>query len=262
MAGVLLKAAADDAGVVGGQICPALADGLGCVTQNGRDKLCGGATGEWLVAGGHLVEHNAEGEDVGAVVEQAAGDLFRRHVGRSAHDRAFLGVAQCSARGVVGTCLADILGEAEVEYFDAAFVGDHHVGGLEVAMDNALVVSSGERIGECAGNLENLLHRQAASADDAVERLALDQFHGEEVDVAGLFDGIDGNDVGMIERSYSAGFTLKTSQAVLILRHGRREHLDGNVTAEAGVAGAKDLAHPACSDRAEDLVLAEFVAWG
>jgi hypothetical protein len=64
----------------------------------------------------------------------------------------------------------------------------------------------------------------------------------------------------VIQRGHGASLTLKASQAVCIVRHPGGQDLDGNVTSQTRVAGAKHLAHPPGSDRTEDLVRAEFVA--
>ena len=40
------------------------------------------------------------------------------------------------------------LGEAEVQHLDAPFPGQHHVRGLEVAVDHALLVRSGQSVRE------------------------------------------------------------------------------------------------------------------
>jgi hypothetical protein len=62
----------------------------------------------------------------------------------------------------------------------------------------------------------------------------------------------------MIQRGHSPGFLLKTAQAVLIVCQGTREDFDGNVTLEAGVAPAVDLAHAARAEQGEDFVWPQF----
>ena len=207
------------------------------------------------------MEHDAEGEDVCAVVEGACGDLLRRHVGGSAHDHAGLGVACGGAGFIFRAELGDLFGEAKIEHLDAALVVDHDVGGLEVAMDDSLVVRGREGVGKRVADVDDLVGGQAVSGDDAVERLALDELHGEEVDAAGLFNGVDGDNVGMVERGDGASLTLEAGEAVRVSGHGRRQHLDGYVAAQARVAGAKDLAHAAGSYGREDFVWSEFCAW-
>ena len=51
--------------------------------------------------------------------------------------------------------------EPEVEHFDAAVGRHHHVGRLQIAVDDALVMRGGERIGERPGQVEQLRDRHA-----------------------------------------------------------------------------------------------------
>ena len=67
-------------------------------------------------------------------------------------------------------------------------------------MHDALVMRGGQRIGQRARNLDNLLHRQTTPADEPIKGLPLHQFHGEKVDTVSFFHGIDRDNVGMIER--------------------------------------------------------------
>ncbi len=94
----------------------------------------GGRTlpGEGLLAGEHLVEHGAEREDVRAMVDAAAGGLLGGKVARGAQHHARLGKAGITQ-----------LGDAEIHHLDGAAVGDHQVGGLQVAVDDACLVGKG-----------------------------------------------------------------------------------------------------------------------
>jgi hypothetical protein len=65
----------------------------------------------------------------------------------------------------------------------------------------------------------------------------------------------------MVERGNGASLTLEAGEAVRVSGHGRRQHLDGYVAAQARVACAKDLAHAAGSYGREDFVWSEFCAW-
>ncbi len=211
--------------------------------------------GEGAAAGAHFVEENAEGKNVGAMVERAAGDLFRRHVGGCAQDDADLRLCG-SHGGVAGGALGvDVFCEAEIEDFDAAVMGDHDVGGFEVAMDDALFVRGGERVGDSLGDFDDLRGRKATGVREAVERLAFDEFHGEEVDAFGFFDREDGDDVRMIERGDGTGFALEASEAIGVGRGVGRENFEGDVPLEFYVGGAIDLAHAAGAEGADDVVV-------
>ena len=61
----------------------------------------------------------------------------------------------------------------------------------------------------------------------------------------------------MLEEAGRPRLLLEPAQPVGVLRDGLGQDLDGDVAAEAGVAGAVDLAHAAGPDGAHDLVRAD-----
>ena len=66
----------------------------------------------------------------------------------------------------------------------------------------------------------------------------------------------------MVQRRGGARLLLEALAALGVGRELRREDLDRDVAAEAGVAGAIDLSHPARADRREDLEGPELGAGG
>jgi hypothetical protein len=62
----------------------------------------------------------------------------------------------------------------------------------------------------------------------------------------------------MIERRERFRFTLEAEQALPIGGEGLEDHLDGDVAAEPGVVGAKDLTHSAGAQRRQDSVRTEI----
>ena len=101
---------------------------------------------ERLLAGEHLVHHDADRVDVAAGVGDAAGHEFGGEVG----DRAEQGGA---GRGV----RAGRAGEAEVADLDAPVVGEQHVLGLEVAVHDAGLVRGREAGEHGLGDVDRLL---------------------------------------------------------------------------------------------------------
>ena len=63
--------------------------------------------------------------------------------------------------------------------------------------------------------------------------------------------------VGMIQRRGGARFPLEARESLGIARERARQDLDGDVSAEARIAGLVDLAHAAGAQRRQDLVRAE-----
>jgi hypothetical protein len=63
----------------------------GSAIEDGFGDNTGSFTTKRESAGGHFVEHYAEGEEIGAGVEFLAADLLGRHVGDGAECRAWTG---------------------------------------------------------------------------------------------------------------------------------------------------------------------------
>src|ERR1700712_202941 len=98
---------------------------------------------EGVSAGGEFVEDEAEGEDVGLNGGLAGDELLGRHVGDGAAAGG-VGAAGSGDAAADGATRVEVdfgggeaAGEAEVEDLDQTAVGEHDVGGLEVAMEDA-----------------------------------------------------------------------------------------------------------------------------
>ncbi len=88
----------------------------------------------------------------------------------------------------VGFVAAELAGEAEVEDLDQAAVGEHDVGGFEVAMEDAELMRGGESVGDLDAGGEDELEAGGAFGDDLVEGFAGDVLHD---DVGFLFAAAD-----------------------------------------------------------------------
>ena len=125
-------------------------------------------------------------------------------------------------------------------------------------MDDAPVVGRGERVGHRHGQLEDPSDGESVAADHGGERPAGDPLHDEEADAAGFLDRVQGHDAGVVQRGDRSGFLLEAGEAVSIAREVGRQDLDGDVAAEAGVAGEVDLPHASRAELAADFVGAEL----
>ena len=120
----------------------------------------------WTLAGDHFVERDADRIKIGARVDGLALHLFGRHIG----DGAQSGVGHGEAHIVAGAC------DAEVHQFYDALRSEHHVGGLNVAMNDFLRVGVGERgeslieVGDRVG-VTNRALMEAGGEGDAVDVL-------------------------------------------------------------------------------------------
>ena len=73
--------------------------------------------------------------------------------------------------------------------------------------------------------LQHLLDRERVSADPVFERLALKQFHGDEVLAVRLVNFVNRADVWMIQRGRGEGLPLKPFAGGRILFHFSRQEL-------------------------------------
>ena len=74
------------------------------------------------------------------------------------------------------------LGDAEVEHLDVAVAAQHHVLGLDVAMDDALFMRGGERGTGLDGDVQATARLEAAARHRRAQRFAFDQLAGDVVD--------------------------------------------------------------------------------
>lgn len=104
--------------------------------------------------------------------------------------------------------------EAEVEQLDRPVLFDEDVGGFDIAMDHAALVSVVERIGELGGNITGLSGSEDPLTIDAFLKInPLDELHDDEVDraveIVDVFEAISFYDAGVIEFHTDAGFELE-----------------------------------------------------
>ena len=112
-----------------------------------------------MLAGKHLVEHDAEREEIGPCIDGVSAELFRRHVGRSPDNAASLGEATFPRRGftVVFRVLQNRLRNAEVHDLDVAIPAQHDVSRLQIPVNDVALVSLVERFGHLVRGSQALL---------------------------------------------------------------------------------------------------------
>ncbi len=77
-------------------------------------------------------------------------------------------------------------------------------------MDHLRAVRFGQSLGELARIGEEPLGDERSGFEDLAKRLALDIFHGDEVDALVSSDVVDVHNVGMVERGCRARFLLES----------------------------------------------------
>ena len=74
----------------------------------------------------------------------------------------------------------------------------------------------------CLRDRQRLVERQRPAGDALRQILALDQFHHQRADAAGLLEAVDVGDVRMVERRERLGFALEPRQPLGVAGERRR----------------------------------------
>ncbi len=109
-------------------------------------------------------------------------------------------------------------------------------------------------------DLEQFVERHRLVADAALERLAVEQLHDDELLPVVIADVVQRADVRVVERGRDARFALEALDCLRIAREVGRQHLDGDLAAEPRVLGAIDDAHAAAVEDFDDAVMRDRLA--
>ena len=116
-------------------------------------------------------------------------------------------------------------------------------------MDHSLLVRRHQRVGECQRQVQHDLRPGRLGASQTSHRHPFDQLHGEEANTAGFLDGVEHDDVRVVQARDRPGFALEPGSTLGVAGEFGRQHFERDLTREARIARAIDLAHTARADR-------------
>jgi len=165
-------------------------------------------------------------------------------------------VLAASNMGVFGWAPGPLqyLGNAKVKHLDGARLGDEDVIGLEVTVDDALLMGARQGSDHGHDHLHGPGKWQPLAADGLVQGLALQELQNHEWAAVEFADLMDDDDV--LVTAARSGPCLK-EEALDDLGVLGLQELDGRSAAKPGVPGQKDGAHTASAKLANDLVLVD-----
>ncbi len=190
----------------------------------------------WL-PGDEFVKDNPQGVNIAGCRGGQPLALLRRHVSRGADQRAGSGELR----------LAEDVGDAKIGQHDAAILGEKHIGRLDIAVKNALLMGVIQRRGRLLDNMQSFEKWKSALGrlDALFERTTVDEFHHHVITIILNVKVIHLNDVGVAQRGDGFGLTLKTSEKILPFGQMTIEHLNRCVAFQAGMIGFIYLGHTA-----------------
>ena len=149
------------------------------------------------------------------------------------------------------------LRKTEVEHLYRAVRPQLDIRGLQVAVDDALLVCGFEGLGDLFGDGEGLVDWNWPLCDAVRERRALHQLHHEGARAARFFNAVNRGDMWMIQRGEDLGFALKPGKPFRIGGKRFGEDLECDIPFEPRVARTIHLAHPARPEGRHNLMRTE-----
>ena len=192
------------------------------------------------------------------MIDAIAARLLGRHVGGRADDEARRRVRTGrSDRRCVGRDHFDELRQAEVDDLRVAVLGDHHVGRLEIAVDQPLFVRTGKPFSDLDRDIERALGLQGPTDQDLAELVTADQLHRDERHTLGLADFVDHRDVRVLDQRRGPRFLEHPLAADTIVHEILGQDLERHLAPQVQVARAIHHAHAAAADLLDDFVVRE-----
>jgi len=117
-------------------------------------------------------------------------------------------------------------------------VGAHlDVRGLQIAVDDPLLVRGFECFGNLSCDRESFINRYRPPSDSIRERFALNELENKRA----FFEAVDRSNVRVVQRGKQLRFAFESCKPIGIRRVRLRQDLDSNITLEARIAGAVHL---------------------
>jgi hypothetical protein len=246
-------------GLQGGRNAGVELDGrAGRLVDDGVQDLDGIAAAERSLAGQHLVEDDAQAEDVGSMVDARALGLLGRAVAHRAVGHAHLRRRFLRALGGVAAVVRlQHLGQAEVEHLRLPPGLHDDVRGLDVAVDDAARMGHGQPVGDLDRDRERARHVERPSAHELAKGGPLDVLHDDVRQAVGLTHVVDRAYVGVVEGGAQAGLALEPPPRPFAAGEVGIEDLDHDRPAQTRVFGFVGGALPAASQLLQDPVVGE-----
>ena len=216
------------------------------------------APAEGALPGQHLEEDDPQRVEVRPRVDRLAERLLRRHVvGRPEHRADPRELRRGPAARRLGGRVD--LGDPEVEDLHevrvAVVLDEHHVLGLEVAVDDARGVRGAERRGDAPQDVNRAFERQRAVLQLVAQAAPRDVLEDEEERAVAQAAEVGGRgDVGVLDVPGGDGLALEAREDLGALREVGVEHLERDALAHVHVLREVHRAHAALAQQVLDAV--------
>src|SRR6266550_5794936 len=125
-------------------------------------------------------------------------------------------------------------------------------------MNDSRGVSFRQTLGDVLQISQQLCQICPLLIDDLPQCLAVDEFHGDEIQSIVFADFVNVSDVRMVEGGGGLRFLNEAAHAIAVTGEIGRENLECNLAAELGIFSEINFAHSARADLRANFVMLEF----
>ena len=186
-------------------------------------------------------------------------DLAAQRLSRSLVQ--LLGQAEVGDLGLVTFVVPRLVGTAQRDGLRTVAGNQEHVGRLEIAMNDAALVSGVHGPGQRSHELGRGTRLLRCGLQDLGQAAALDELQRQVRPAFVVSDLVDLDNVRMLQAGDGLGFGAKTGPLGLPGVGPGQDHLQGDEAIEAGLPGLVNDPHAAAPQLAEDFIAGHDQAW-
>src|SRR5690606_16500568 len=150
--------------------------------------------------------------------------------------------------------------DPEVHHLDGVCsrLGQHYVGGLDVAVNDAEVMGVAECVAHCGADTDGILPRQrTVTTESLFDRFASNVLHHHVELVAVTFESVERGNTRMRQPCQRHRLAPESIQQSRPAGQVGAEHLDRDIALEQFIASTEHGTHPALAESLGDAILAE-----
>jgi hypothetical protein len=127
-------------------------------------------------------------------------------------------------------------------------------------MDDAMGVRGVQSVGDLNSNLKRVFKQQRLSGDAMLQRLPIEELHGDVGLSFMLSDFVNRADIGMVKSGGCAGFALEPFDRLRVFRQRFGQELQSDEAAELGVFSLVHHTHTAAPEFIDDAIVRDGLA--
>ena len=152
------------------------------------------------------------------------------------------------------------LGQPKIQNLCGAFVHQENIRGLDVPVNNPFHVRCFQSVGNLDRHVQNFRDHHRLGGDPVLQRLALQQLHGDKWPTLEFANVVNRADIRMVQRGSRARFAPEPLNRLRVLGNVVGKKLQRHVAAQARILGLIDHAHSPTAQFFQHVVVGDSAA--